>query len=128
MRVRFENLTRIELGVLLAAIALRPGQAHHLGMGKPLGMGIFRPGKVQLEVHARRARYASWFDREGKLSTGAEAADPAEFLRDFALGWHCQASMAEVWGLARFQELAALLEYEELPNDSEFSYLGLQIP
>ena len=38
-RARFENLTGIELGVLLAALSLPEGCMHKLGMAKPLGLG-----------------------------------------------------------------------------------------
>lgn len=41
-RIRFENLTALELGALLTAIQLPEGCAHKLGMGKPRGLGSIR--------------------------------------------------------------------------------------
>ena len=48
--IRYENLCPIELGVLLVALDLpntapsssSPSSAHHLGLGKPIGLGSFR--------------------------------------------------------------------------------------
>lgn len=44
-RIRFENLTDVELGALLFVLQLPPGCALKLGMGKPLGLG-----SVQVQV------------------------------------------------------------------------------
>ncbi len=41
-KIRFENLTDIELGSLLFALDLPKGCAHKIGMGKPLGLGSVR--------------------------------------------------------------------------------------
>jgi len=40
--VYFENLTPIELGLLIWSIELEPGMFHRLGMGKPLGLGVVK--------------------------------------------------------------------------------------
>ncbi|RIK36171.1 MAG: TIGR03986 family CRISPR-associated RAMP protein, partial [Chloroflexi bacterium] len=58
--IRFENLSDVELGALLWALAL-PGEAgrhyyHKLGMGKPLGMGAVALTPT-LTVDDRTARY-----------------------------------------------------------------------
>jgi CRISPR-associated protein (TIGR03986 family) len=58
-RIRFENLTDVELGALLSALRLPDGHAHKLGMAKPLGMGSIRLTPT-LRLISRRERYRSW--------------------------------------------------------------------
>ncbi len=42
-RIRFENLSDVELGALLFALHLPEGLAHKLGIAKPLGLGSVYP-------------------------------------------------------------------------------------
>jgi CRISPR-associated protein (TIGR03986 family) len=58
-RIRFDNLTDLELGALLCALQLPEGCAHRLGMGKPLGLGSVHI-TARLHLVDRRARYRSW--------------------------------------------------------------------
>jgi CRISPR-associated protein (TIGR03986 family) len=58
-RVRFENLTDIELGALLEAASLPPRCHHRIGMGKPLGLGTIKID-AQLNLIDRALRYGSW--------------------------------------------------------------------
>lgn len=96
--VRFDNLSRFELGALLHA--LRPSvEFHHkLGLGKPLGLGTVRIDPVTLELIDRYWRYAVdeltasrvhqlWErDPETGIWTGPKAEsrnDPAHLVEDF---------------------------------------------
>ena len=58
-KIRFENLTKVELGALLACLNLPEGCAHKIGMAKPLGLGSIR---IESRLHTldRTARYGSW--------------------------------------------------------------------
>lgn len=49
-RIRFENLSQMELGALLTALRLQAGMRHRLGMGKPLGMGQIEVGIVSVHI------------------------------------------------------------------------------
>lgn len=68
-RIRFENLTKEELGALLFVLDLPVGCAHKLGMGKPLGLGSVRITPT-LTLINRQARYAKVFDDNGNWFTG----------------------------------------------------------
>ena len=68
-RLRFENLTDLELGALLTALQLPSSKRHHLGMGKPLGLGSVR-NEATLHLTNRERRYASLFDGVGRLNLG----------------------------------------------------------
>lgn len=73
-RIRFENLTDVELGALLYAIQLPEGCAHRLGMAKPLGLGSVRIA-AQLHLIDRNRRYLNWTE------TGA-GSDSGELFRN----------------------------------------------
>jgi CRISPR-associated protein (TIGR03986 family) len=60
-RIRFENLTDAQLGLLLLSLDLPEGHAHKIGMGKPLGLGSAR-FEIQLNLINRSARYTNVFD------------------------------------------------------------------
>ena len=66
--IGFENLSKEELGLLLFAIDFdeKPDgdRCHHLGMGKPLGMGTVKVRIELVKLFDRKARY------ESLLSTG----------------------------------------------------------
>ena len=71
-RVRFENLSGLELGALLSALQLPETMRHQLGMGKPLGMGTVR---IETTLHISErigagSRYTSLFTNGGKLNLG----------------------------------------------------------
>lgn len=63
-RVRFENLSDVELGGLLFVLDLPGSCRHKLGMAKPLGLGSvhIRPGVI---VTDRKDRYSRLFDDSG---------------------------------------------------------------
>jgi CRISPR/Cas system CSM-associated protein Csm3 (group 7 of RAMP superfamily) len=57
--VRFDNLTRGELGLLLYALRPTAPFRHKLGMGKPIGLGSVRIDVDSVELDDRFARYDS---------------------------------------------------------------------
>jgi len=69
-KIRFNNLTNIELGALISAIQLPEGCAHKLGMAKALGLG-----SVQLEANLKledpKTRYSRLFEN-GQWKIGSE--------------------------------------------------------
>lgn len=84
-RIRFENLSPVELGALLWALRL-PGSGeyrHKLGMGKPLGLGAV---KIESELHLtdRHIRYHRLFDG-GNWELGQKDSDNVEKDQNQAL-------------------------------------------
>ncbi len=114
-RLRFENLTPEEIGVLLLALELPEGCAHRLGMGKPLGLGSVRLTVKSASRVGRRKRYTSLLDQEnGGMATGVELLNKEEAKDAFAkwlLGGH-DTRTADLWEVDRFRELKALLSYD----------------
>ena len=69
-RIRFENLSDAELGLLLLVLDLPAGHAHKMGMGKPIGLGSVRL-TVGLHLSQRKKRYSEVFSENGWM-TGSE--------------------------------------------------------
>jgi len=114
-RVRFENLRKEELGALITALALPRDCAHHLGMGKPLGLGSFRIEVPLVLLMSPEKRYGAFLmpTNEGfELNCGLRPVTPEELVafRDAFADWYQKGLNGDqIWGLKRFQELKALL-------------------
>lgn len=129
-RVRFENLSDVELGALSWALTL-PGNdqhRHQLGMGKPYGMGVVKLEAVLTLTNRSGPRYQSLFNGNS-WETGSAAAEVADFITSFekyvmaALGKPNGKFMA----LERIQELCVMLT-AQLPNPDRFSYMQIEGP
>lgn len=55
--IEFENLSRIELGMLLYALEPEESYHHKLGLGKPIGLGSVKIRISELQLLDRAARY-----------------------------------------------------------------------
>ena len=126
-RVRFNNLTDIELGALLAALSLPEGCAHKLGMGKPLGLGSIQI-KPQLYLEDRSDRYICW------ENAGVQRCDCVDFLNtiETEILVHARGSEETIdeskFGLnaiGRLQVLYHLLMWQTRPQLSGTAYLPL---
>ncbi|MCX6358317.1 MAG: TIGR03986 family CRISPR-associated RAMP protein [Armatimonadetes bacterium] len=120
-RIRFENLTRAELGALYASIRLPNGCAHKIGMGKNLGLGSVR-------LHAVTVTLVQWDQRLAVLAPQAGIAPASdaqiadcywEFVRRL---WPGQASLWEVDGT---RSLASLLSWQSKPNEGQTRQVGI---
>lgn len=127
-RIRFSNLSDMELGALLAALNLPDGCAHKLGMGKPLGLGSIEIN-TKLSLIEREERYSAWGN------DGISNYDADDFIRAFekAVINHASASNEAItesmYGLSkigRLQALYAVLDWsKKLPNEKT-EYMALE--
>lgn len=123
--IRYENLDHVELGALLSAISLPEGCAHHLGMGKPLGLGSFRLKVNRLNQISREDRYAAFFDADSGLVTGAGVATVDNYKEEFAR-WYVGSAepkpdpVSAMWSQPRLRELRALLEFDGLSKGADW--------
>jgi CRISPR-associated protein (TIGR03986 family) len=127
-RIRFQNLTDLELGALLSALQLPEGCCHKLGMGKPLGLGSVRIEPTFVVVD-RSKRYRSWSE------SGVENADRARFREVFekAIIEHARVSgealLPGAIGLrqvARLDALFRLLQWDARPRLERTAYMSLK--
>lgn len=130
-RIRFENLSKLELGALLAALELPADYRHHLGMGKPLGMGSIRVEAATTLFDPVR-RYQSLAadgrleqaDRDRKLAEAREA-----FRRAIVQHLNTKAPASSVpdntglWEIPRLRTLGLLLDWKNKPTREKTAYL-----
>ncbi|MBE2294540.1 MAG: TIGR03986 family CRISPR-associated RAMP protein [Phycisphaerales bacterium] len=126
-RVRFENLNQLELGALLAALQLPTDYRHHLGMGKPLGMGSVRI-QVVTSLYDPVKRYQS-LAADGRLEQTDQDGKLAEAYEAFrsAIVQHHNSSVptspvpenTNLWEIPRLQTLGLLLDWNNKPSSRE---------
>jgi CRISPR-associated protein (TIGR03986 family) len=128
-RVRFENLSDIELGALFSAIELQESCAHKLGMGKPLGLGSIRIS-AKLCLVDRENRYKSW------ENNGVYVHNVHDFVDTFEKQIIAHARNSEdtidssrhgLWQIGRLQALFCLLNWDNKPQLSETEYMQLEL-
>lgn len=121
-KIRYENLSDEELGLLLSTIELPPGCGHRLGMAKPLGLGSFQIRICSMREFSRTERYSAfgkatangWVLLEtGETSAGEERRQT--LLRKFETWYGPDAD--SLWKDSRLAELKALLTLDGLPPD-----------
>jgi len=119
-RIRFENLTDVELGALLFVLSLPKNCAHKLGMGKPLGLGSVTIQVENLFISNRVTRYSSleseWLDSitTDKIVIENYVKIFEKFIKD-KLNWNKYCNQASLWDHPRLKELKALLSFDPVP-------------
>ena len=126
-RIRFENLSDVELGALMFVMDLPSECAHKIGMGKPLGLGSIRI-KPTLVISNRTGdsagnagRYEKLFDNKQWYLPIDEEVDKdfkAEFSRYIwaALPDEEKAGanyFNDLWSIPHMRELWAMLQYDK---------------
>jgi len=124
-RIRFENLSEVELGALLFALDLKKGLAHKLGMGKPLGLGSVRI-TPSLYISNRVQRYsdlcAEW---DGLKKEEINKIDELKKAFEKYVLEKLGDKKGSLWELDRMKELQTMLDYENKPADDKTDYLTL---
>lgn len=127
-RVRFENLDLIELGALLTALELPATCRHHLGMGKPLGMGSVHIGARTTLIDPVR-RYGSLEETGVLTGSGATAEEAKRQFAETVMQHHNRSvraprvSSGSLWDIPRLGQLRVLLEWVRKPPRPETAYL-----
>lgn len=123
-RIRFENLSDVELGALLFVLDLPDGLAHKLGMGKPLGLGSVRI-KTRLYLSDREKRYKELFCEWDSLNH--EESNIGKYKKAFEN--YVLSSLKEkadsLWDLDRMKELRIMLNFDKKPEDIKTKYMDL---
>lgn len=127
-RLRFENLSKIELGALLFALELPDGCCHKIGMGKPLGLGSIQITPT-LFLSDRPNRYKDLFvewDSEPKpeqIITYKNAF--ATYILKALKNDSKEHTFDELWENDRLKELKAMLDFNHKPSPpQEYMSLG----
>lgn len=115
-RIRFENLSKEELGALLFALDLPEGHYHKIGMGKPLGLGSIAI-KPTLFIIDRSKRYKKLFEDDKWYLAAEKREDINEFKKAFEEYILCRISESErgkatsLWEIPRIKELKEMLNW-----------------
>ncbi|WP_066635756.1 TIGR03986 family type III CRISPR-associated RAMP protein [Desulfolucanica intricata] len=117
-RIRFENLSEIELGALLFVLALPENHYHKLGMGKPLGLGSVKI-TPRLYISDRNSRYQKLFNEQKDSWHLSEFAGE---IKDYVLSFEkyvlsnlneSEIAGAEVlWETERLKQLKVMMDWE----------------
>jgi CRISPR/Cas system CSM-associated protein Csm3 (group 7 of RAMP superfamily) len=128
-RIRFENLSKEELGCLLFVLDLpkEPLMCHKLGLGKPLGLGSIRI-EPELTLINRKERYMKLFDSEGWHEGIVNENTPSEddLKNAFATFMNgkadikCNDDWEELWKNERLKHLKEMLTYEHPIDESYY--------
>lgn len=120
-RIRFENLSGIELGALLFALDLPEKHYHKLGMGKPLGLGSVKITPT-LFVSDRVKRYKRLFTNDAwELSEREEEIS----LYKTKFEKHILGKIKDIekckgdslWDTARLKQLKIMLDWENTKKE-----------
>jgi len=126
-RIRFENLSPVELGALFFALDLPTECCHKIGMGKPLGLGSVRLTPT-VHISDRKTRYED-LAKEWTEDVPVNSS-PEEFKKTFERyilnGIH--SSCDSLWAESRLEELRALLSFDPKPPDDQTTYMVLAAP
>jgi CRISPR-associated protein (TIGR03986 family) len=129
-RIRFENLSEVELGALLSALDLPEGLAHKIGMGKPLGLGSVKI-TPKLYISDRKQRYsellAEWngLNDETNKITDFKNAFERYVLDELQDSDELQKTITSLWNIDRMQQLKTMLDWNNKPKDEKTDYLPL---
>lgn len=129
-KIRFENLSEIELGALLFAVDLPADHCHKLGMGKPLGLGSIQI-RPTLYLSKRSKRYSSLFAEWGKsFEESFEQKDIEKFKDAFASYIIKEITPSKIindlWQIDRIQELKCILDFKNKPDNKETGYMKIE--
>jgi len=121
--IDFENLSDWELGLLLWTIALPDVSdgAHHLGLGKPIGLGTIVLNIKQLDLIDRCRRYSGLFETGLEQQAGLNLADEqgsgkyTKAFREKMQSWHGR----DFHNLDNVRDLTAILSCQQPAPASE---------
>jgi CRISPR-associated protein (TIGR03986 family) len=125
-KIRFENLSKVELGALLFALDLPKGHCHKIGMGKPLGLGSIQI-TPELHLSKRHERYTKLFEEwENPIPETTDISEYKEAFEQYVIGQIGESNNQSLWDTNRLRELKTMLDFENKPDDSKTAYMELE--
>ncbi|MCK9280545.1 MAG: TIGR03986 family CRISPR-associated RAMP protein [Melioribacteraceae bacterium] len=130
-KIRFENLSEVELGALLTSLDLPENCAHKIGMGKPLGLGSIRITPI-LKLSDRTDRYKKI---EAELN-GLKEDNIEKYKTVFAqyiinklnntTSAESNSSLNEFMNMGRMKELFTMLVFNGNPVNAKTRYMEIE--
>ncbi|MBD3377439.1 TIGR03986 family CRISPR-associated RAMP protein [candidate division KSB1 bacterium] len=128
-RIRFDNLSPVELGALLFVLDLPENHFHKIGMGKPLGLGSVEID-TNLVLDEKTTRYNEfafgWFDIKNSGSKDDQQNKALSYKKDFAAFLLNEAKedgdiLNKLWNSPRLKELKKMLEWPSDENSQNWN-------
>jgi CRISPR-associated protein (TIGR03986 family) len=124
-RIRFENLSQIELGALLFVLKLPEECCYKLGMGKPLGLGSVKI-EVSVSLSDRNSvtgRYSKLFSENDWYLGNTDVGDNIEGwinkFEKYVLGIiEPSKSNGKLWDTKRMQTLKKMLDFGNIQDQT----------
>lgn len=119
-RIRFENLTDIELGALLFSLELPGDCCHKIGMGKPLGLGSIKISIKKLKLDDRGSRYNKLLNEDGSWNL-TEKSNNKDFKKAFSefILLKLESKEKDLWDIERLKQLRVMLEFNNSKQSKE---------
>lgn len=134
-KIRFSNLSKEELGLLILALELNGNASHRMGYAKPYGLGSIKIENLQLNLEDRQKRYQQVFTSDGQFETGMYDKDTIENIKEEAVKscfkfYDCN-TLEDFWKLPRLRDLLNILNWDpEKQSSSQWleivKYLNLK--
>ncbi|MCH7974163.1 MAG: TIGR03986 family CRISPR-associated RAMP protein [Bacteroidetes bacterium] len=138
-RIRFENLSAVELGALLFALDLPVEKdanekitlecCHKIGMGKPLGLGSIRITPT-LYLSKRKDRYKNLGNEwETEIQPSVNENETIEFFKNVFSTYILNKlgnKSEDLWEIPRMQELKRILDFKKKPTIDKTRYMRIQ--
>ena len=112
-KIRFENLSEVELGAILYALNLPNNCRHKLGMGKPLGLGSVKI-TPKLFLTNRESRYTMLFEDDSWF-LATEEVELGSFKRVFEkyILSNIEEEVLSLWDVERMKHLKTMLDFSK---------------
>jgi len=127
-RIRFENLSQLELGALLFSMELPEECFHKIGMGKPLGLGSIKISP-RLYISDRKKRYESLvFEWNSSIAESNTINDFKEAFEKYVLDKIGAPQLKTLWETDRLKELRIMLDYQkgvDLESEGKTRYMDI---
>jgi len=130
-KIRFGNLSDVELGALLFSLELQSDCYHKIGMGKPLALGSIKITSG-LYISDRKNRYkklcSEWknpIEASDKNTTGKLKNS----FEKYVLEQINETSTSKLWETERLKELSIMLDYKKgnkLEKTNKILYMSIQ--
>lgn len=128
-KIRFENLSAIELGALLFSLELPKGCCHKIGMGKPLGLGSVKISP-KLYLSDRKKRYQNLFaEWNNDISEHDNKSFFTNIFEKHVLQEIGEKQTDSLWQTDRLKELLLMLHFDtgiNLERENKIDYMDLQ--
>lgn len=129
-RIRFENLTKEELGAILFFLNLDEKLHLKLGMGKGLGFGSIRVSS-KLLLSTRKSRYAELISEWTGFDQNRQSADKNtvdDYIKSFEkyILTEIGSRAVSLWNENRMKELKTMMDIDKAPTGLKAKYMQIR--